>query len=541
MDQSLRILEEVCRDFGYLTLLEEIGKIRETSSGDETLNIAVFGRFKAGKSTFLNHLFGQNILPAGATPVTNVITHVRYGPSETCRVLFLNGLKQNIALDELATFINEKKNPNNEKGVALAEITLPVLKSFRHLKFIDTPGIGSLFAHNTEATKQWIPGTGVALLAIDPGHPLSEDEAVFLKTLRQYTPDIRILLTKTDLYTKDNLQEVEQFITEYTSAHFEKPIPVYRYSVVKDASRHRNHIIRECLQPLEKFHTEKRRDVNNHKMISLAKECLGLLEITRSVMGKNEEERRKLLRRILDGQAEHGRIRKELRLIAEGYTSTTREKITQKVFVFKESIREKLQDKFKLEFPQWRGNLFRLARKFEQWSAAEIKTELTTLVEQTYPDFDAIPGEARSHFEKYLRSLETSLQNQVRKVLDITFETGKKKIGLKALPPPDVSVSWAFDSNIDLLWFLFPMVLLKPAFEKYFLRHIEHEVEKNLYRLISQLTEKINNVILSMRDETLYRYDLDNETLQKTIEEEHGKNKPIAPAIKKIKAFLPVT
>lgn len=538
MEQPLRSLEEVCRDFGFTALLEEIGKIRKTSGDDESLNIAVFGRFKAGKSTFLNHLFGSSILPVGATPVTNVITHITYGESRTITIRFLDDTEKIIHPDELASFINEKNNPRNEKNVALAEITLPLLKPYRHLRFIDTPGIGSLFAHNTSATKQWVPGTGVGLLAIDPGHPLSADEAGFMETLKHYTPDIRILLTKTDLYPEEVLQEVEQFIVENTRNLTDKPIPVYRYSVVKDAIRYRENIIEQVLQPLEKSHAEKLNAINDHKISSLAKECSGLLEMTRSVRKKNERERQELRLRILDGQTDRSRISRELRLIAEGYTSVTREKITGKILAFEETLTRTLQDKFRNEYPQWKGNLFLLARTYEQWTAAEIKAELISIVEQTYPFFNSIPAEAKIHFEQYLRTLETNLQERIKNVLNITLDPAKKEIGLKALPPPDVAVSWAFESNIDLLWFLFPMFLFKRAFGKYFMRQIEREVEKNLYRLISQVTEKINTVILAMRDETLHRYDLELSTIQKALEKNPVTEKPVVPAIKKIHALF---
>jgi predicted GTPase len=56
-----------------------------------TLNIAIFGRFKAGKSSFLNHLLGAPILPVGVIPVTSVITEIEFGPQERAEVRFLDG------------------------------------------------------------------------------------------------------------------------------------------------------------------------------------------------------------------------------------------------------------------------------------------------------------------------------------------------------------------------------------------------------------------------------------------------------------------
>ena len=63
---SLRPLIDSCRSFE-----------RENS-----LNIAVFGRFKAGKSSFLNTTLGIELLPVGVVPVTAIITEIGYGPRE---------------------------------------------------------------------------------------------------------------------------------------------------------------------------------------------------------------------------------------------------------------------------------------------------------------------------------------------------------------------------------------------------------------------------------------------------------------------------
>ena len=40
---------------------------------------AVVGQFKRGKSTFINALLGEELLPVGVTPVTSVVTIVRFG------------------------------------------------------------------------------------------------------------------------------------------------------------------------------------------------------------------------------------------------------------------------------------------------------------------------------------------------------------------------------------------------------------------------------------------------------------------------------
>src|SRR5262245_56685593 len=51
----------------------------------DQLRVLVIGRFSAGKSTFINALFGQRVLPASPTPTTGVLCQIRYADETTKR------------------------------------------------------------------------------------------------------------------------------------------------------------------------------------------------------------------------------------------------------------------------------------------------------------------------------------------------------------------------------------------------------------------------------------------------------------------------
>lgn len=50
---------------------------------------AVLDRFKAGRRSFLNSVAGLEVLPAAVTPVTAIITRMRYGPNPQAIVSWL--------------------------------------------------------------------------------------------------------------------------------------------------------------------------------------------------------------------------------------------------------------------------------------------------------------------------------------------------------------------------------------------------------------------------------------------------------------------
>ena len=136
------------------------------SVGQDEISVAVLGRFKAGKSSFLTHFIGRDLLPVGVVPVTAVVTEVRYGAGEEARVHHHDGRDPEIPLDQIGGYISEKENPENTKQVDLITVELPELRRFRGLKFVDTPGLESALSHNTQTSLDWLPNVGVGLLVV---------------------------------------------------------------------------------------------------------------------------------------------------------------------------------------------------------------------------------------------------------------------------------------------------------------------------------------------------------------------------------------
>lgn len=60
-------------------------------------NLVVAGQFKRGKSSVINALLGDSLLPTGVVPLTSIVTAVRYGPTLAARVIDADGREQPIA------------------------------------------------------------------------------------------------------------------------------------------------------------------------------------------------------------------------------------------------------------------------------------------------------------------------------------------------------------------------------------------------------------------------------------------------------------
>ncbi|MGO5069701.1 dynamin family protein [Roseburia faecis] len=63
----------------------------------DKFKVLVIGEFKNGKSTFINSLMGEKVLPAYSTPCTAVINEVIYGKDKKAMLFFKNPLPENIS------------------------------------------------------------------------------------------------------------------------------------------------------------------------------------------------------------------------------------------------------------------------------------------------------------------------------------------------------------------------------------------------------------------------------------------------------------
>ncbi len=66
---------------------------------NDTFKIQIVGTFKNGKSTFINALLGEDILPTKAVPCTAVINEIKYGESKKAILNFRNPLPKTLLSD----------------------------------------------------------------------------------------------------------------------------------------------------------------------------------------------------------------------------------------------------------------------------------------------------------------------------------------------------------------------------------------------------------------------------------------------------------
>jgi GTP-binding protein EngB required for normal cell division len=204
---------------------------------EERCHLAVLGQFKRGKSTLVNALLGEAVLPSAVIPLTSIPTFLRGGDELRARVLFDNGRPEEIcqATDAgelaafLARFVTESANPHNRLGVRMVEAAHPAPLLRGGMALIDTPGIGSTFRHNTEATVNFLPQCDAALFVVSADPPITEVEVEFLKLARPRLARLFFILNKIDYLDLEERRAAVDFLQQVLCEQvgFSVPPPIF--------------------------------------------------------------------------------------------------------------------------------------------------------------------------------------------------------------------------------------------------------------------------------------------------------------------------
>jgi len=170
-------------------------------------NLVVVGEFKRGKSSILNALIGADILPVGVVPLTAIATILQHGAEAQVTVMFLDGTKQTFEQSALWDYATEKGNPGNAKAVAEVHISSPSPWLKRGVHLVDTPGIGSIYQHNSDTTHDFLPKADAVLFVLSVDQPVGQAEYDFLQEVQIYAGKVFFLLNKTDLLTATEMAE----------------------------------------------------------------------------------------------------------------------------------------------------------------------------------------------------------------------------------------------------------------------------------------------------------------------------------------------
>ena len=150
---------------------------------DEPLIVAIAGKVKAGKSTLLNALIGEELAPTDAGECTRVVTWYRNGPTYRVTVESLDGSVRQVPFHREEGALTVELGGQSVDDIRRMVVEWPS-SSLKHLTLIDTPGLDSVSAATSQRT--------LAFLGAD-GESHSEADAVIYLMKHLHRADIGFL------------------------------------------------------------------------------------------------------------------------------------------------------------------------------------------------------------------------------------------------------------------------------------------------------------------------------------------------------------
>lgn len=215
---TIAAAERLSISLGRDDILEALKRIRRRLERD-VLTVAVVGDFKQGKTSLVNGLLGQPVLPVDADLATAVPTLVRAGATSITvhRSDDGNASGGAVAVDAIVDWVSEHGNPGNREQIDLVEVTLenPLLAA--GVALVDTPGLGGLNAAQRAATLHLLAKADALVFVTDASSPLSRIEVEFLRTAAEFVPFGLVVVSRIDLHSqwRRMIEEIERtFQTE---------------------------------------------------------------------------------------------------------------------------------------------------------------------------------------------------------------------------------------------------------------------------------------------------------------------------------------
>ncbi|MBN1866692.1 dynamin family protein [Candidatus Sumerlaeota bacterium] len=493
---TLDDLRRICREFEIGSLCANLDACARVLEDAGIVDVAVVGRFKAGKSSFLNSIFGRDVLPVAARPLTSVITRVSHGPSDRAVATGLDGGRIEIPLDRLAEFVTERQNPNNVKGVSLVDVEVANLAAYRGVRFVDTPGLRSVYAHNTRTSSEWLPRIGAALMAVSVDSPLSDSDIDLLRETLECTPEVSILMTKADLVAPDELEDVLAFVREQVDKAVAGPVQIFPYSVKPGFEALRRRVREYLLEQVAARHEEKSQEIVRYKVHSLAAKCREYLCVALSAAQAAQEARLELGQQLGEERRILATVRNELWLMSNDLKSRFREVCLSAFLERHKELTSSLAGELRAEMKRWKGNLSETAEEFEKWAKESVRNTLEPLSRDEGSRIaQGRLSVAQGSFSRVVRAFQDRLAEGIRKALGIDFRGAQFEAVVRQPKRPDVNIGWAFDTPLQSIWFLIPMWLFGPLVRRHFLRRLPWEVEKNLHRVAGQWSDAFDRSV----------------------------------------------
>lgn len=171
-------------DIVYMTLLRD------------QFEVIVVGEFSNGKSTFINALLRNQVLPSSNVPTTALINKINYAPTPTYRLQYDNGKQEEVTYEEFLNYVADDKQMIDGKSGSFLTKLKEKFNAVNHIQIgypsplcqnnvviIDSPGTNDMDERRIKITDEYIPKSDAAIFVLSAMRVFTASEQAFLQRI----------------------------------------------------------------------------------------------------------------------------------------------------------------------------------------------------------------------------------------------------------------------------------------------------------------------------------------------------------------------
>ena len=225
LDDAIGTLVTVAGAGSMESVAAALTAARENLRRDD-YTVVVCGEVKQGKTSFINALLGQNLLPVAVKIATSQVFRISYAEKESFFLVFDNGEREEITRDEMVRYGTETgedlENDPCMRGRSIRWIEVNVHATFLppNVHLLDTPGLGALYRQHALITHKYVASADGVIFVKEAKDPIVDQERSFLKKVFEVTKNVLFVQSKCDLYNEDERDKLAKRSEEILNKEF---------------------------------------------------------------------------------------------------------------------------------------------------------------------------------------------------------------------------------------------------------------------------------------------------------------------------------
>jgi small GTP-binding protein len=398
---------------------------------EKEFSIAFCGHFSAGKSTMINNLVGENLLPSSPIPTSANLVKVKTG-DEYAKVFFKKGKPRAY----LAPYDYEKVKTYCKDGDQIETVEISHKNSSlpEHVVIMDTPGIDSTDDAHRIATESALHLADLIFYVMDYNHVQSEVNFLFTKELTLAGKKLCLVINQIDKHRDEELSfpDFKEGVTQSFASWGVKPEAIL-YTSLKDMEHPENQFLqlktylhekitgREDTLPDSIFQSLVKLSKDHLKVITEQDEAK-LTMLHSKLESLSEDERKSVSVRVEEIKNQIAEMNNAVEQKGQDYDDEV-EVILENAYIMPFSTRELAEKYIEACQPDFKVGLFFAKNKTEQERTQRLKRFYEDIAEKVKSQ---IEWHLREFAQKTLKESGSEKPELIEAAQSINISIGKE-------------------------------------------------------------------------------------------------------------------